>query len=149
MTLHDPITSPVSIGTYVFISCRISDVRKWWYLRTWLNLLIEIVFLSIHVQKQVMKLLTRCLLHPKAGLHTAGIIKPSSIINISKRVIQRRAFMLQPSDSSPLRVYSFRAHNMNIPPPRDHSSCSNALPEIEIYHSKHYEPPDIISVLSI
>ena len=65
-----------------------------------------------------MKLSTLCLLHLITGLHTTCNIKPSRKINITRRVIKRGVFLLQPSDSSPSRIYSFRAHvEMLAPPP--------------------------------
>ena len=43
-------------------------------------------------------------------------IKPSTIINITRRVMKRSVYVLQPSPWSPSRVYSFRAHNEMLPP---------------------------------
>ena len=52
---------------------------------------------------------TYCLPHLKIVLHTTSIIK-SCIINITRRMIERGVFFLQPSALSPLGISSFRAH---------------------------------------
>ena len=62
-------------------------------------------------------------------------------------------FLLQPSDLSPLMMYSFRA-NIEMPPPAlpppppSDPSSSNPPPKIIIFKksSKHYQPADIISL---
>ena len=115
--------------------------RAWKYVEVWWAKAIffpirrrikkkEQFYVSIHVQEQIMKLLTRCLLYIQTGLHTTCNIKPFRKNKLPGGWYKGVFFSLQPSHSSPSRVWSFRANLEMVapPPPPFPQTCWNGPP---------------------